>query len=253
MNKKIEYFFVEKFYNTNSLSFSSTRYKPWPKVQSFLEKYNSALILDIGCGNGRNMMIYKENANNKICVLDKKYKNNNNMEKSVNPLAIGCDRSLNLLKLGPGSIRCDAAALPFKTNSFDILLSISVIHHLTTLKRRKDALLEMKRVMKEKAIIYVWDIKFKKDKSMGNIKEELEKVNTNKKYNDKNYNSNNSDDFFNENFYNENDVIVTWNKIPSRYVHFFSQDEFLTLLKSVDFEIIEFGEEGESLYAIVEK
>lgn len=151
-------------------------------------------MLDIGCGNGRNMI--KE--------------------------AIGCDNSLNLLKLGKGSIRCNAVNLPFKDNSFEIVISVAVIHHLSSKERRNKAIQEFKRVMKEYGLIYVWNFEY--------IKNDYKKINDERK-----------------------DVIATWRGKHSRYVHFFEKQEFLELLKSVDFEIIEFGEEAQSLYAYVKK
>ena len=47
---------VHKVYNTISEHFSCTRQIVWPKVADFLESIESgSTIVDIGCGNGKNM------------------------------------------------------------------------------------------------------------------------------------------------------------------------------------------------------
>ncbi len=47
---------VHQVYNEIAHNFSDTRHKPWPRVAEFLRTFHSgALILDVGCGNGRYM------------------------------------------------------------------------------------------------------------------------------------------------------------------------------------------------------
>jgi tRNA (uracil-5-)-methyltransferase TRM9 len=49
---------VHDFYSNNSSLFSSTRYAPWPGISRFIKNidYKCNLVLDSGCGNGRNML-----------------------------------------------------------------------------------------------------------------------------------------------------------------------------------------------------
>ena len=47
---------VHNIYNIISKHFSTTRKIIWPKVEDFIDSFHSkSLILDIGCGNGKNM------------------------------------------------------------------------------------------------------------------------------------------------------------------------------------------------------
>lgn len=47
---------VHKVYNEIAHNFSDTRHKPWPRVVDFLRTFSSgALVLDVGCGNGKYM------------------------------------------------------------------------------------------------------------------------------------------------------------------------------------------------------
>lgn len=51
------YFYINlQVYENIADHFSDTRYKPWPKVSSFLSSLPAgSVILDVGCGNGKNM------------------------------------------------------------------------------------------------------------------------------------------------------------------------------------------------------
>lgn len=104
-------------------------------------------IADIGCGDG-------------------KYLNLNS-----NSFAIGCDYSSSLCKLaslkqtGSKSIcnqnqllTCDNLRLPFRSDLFDAVISIGVIHHFSTEQRRIDAIKECVRILKPggRIMIYVW-------------------------------------------------------------------------------------------------
>ena len=75
---------------------------------------------------------------------------------------IGCDHSSGLAGIcrnrGFEVFQCDCLALPFRNNSIDAVISIAVIHHLSTVDRRKQAIAEMIRVLRHggKCLIYVW-------------------------------------------------------------------------------------------------
>jgi len=130
---------VENFYKKNANVFSRTRVNPWPATKSFLDglKTNSN-VLDIGCGNGRNMF-YRDDLNftgielsNELCNIVR-------------------DRGGNV-------INCNMTKLDIEDNSFDTIICIAVYHHLDNDKDRKLALNEMYRVLKPngKLFIQVW-------------------------------------------------------------------------------------------------
>lgn len=49
---------VHQVYDEIADHFSQTRYKTWPVVQRFIEELPKGSIgLDVGCGNGKNMMV----------------------------------------------------------------------------------------------------------------------------------------------------------------------------------------------------
>lgn len=137
-HEEFESKYVHEFYSQKSKTFSNTRIKPWPLTRRFLEERNNGnnLILDSGCGNGRQF---------------------------INENIIGLDYSENLLlearnKENLGLIKGNVHKLPFKDSVFDIVLSVAVIHHLCTHERRLHCLLETNRVLKSggECLIYAW-------------------------------------------------------------------------------------------------
>jgi tRNA (uracil-5-)-methyltransferase TRM9 len=131
---------VHSVYEQIASHFSSTRYKPWPIVSSFLSSLPPGSIgLDIGCGNGKYLTVNRD-----IFIL-------------------GSDRSSNLVKIAAGhephaAVVADSLALPHQKGRFDFAISIAVVHHLSTRARRQEAVgaaLET-LVPKGKALVYVW-------------------------------------------------------------------------------------------------
>ena len=129
---------VHDVYDIIANDFSRTRYSVWNSVKEFIESFTEkSEFLEIGCGNGKNMLVrptYFTGCD--IC------------EKFVN---ICKEKKLNVIK------SC-ATQLPFKDNTFDVTISVAVIHHLSTHERRIQAIGEQIRVTKSggKVFIEVW-------------------------------------------------------------------------------------------------
>ncbi|KAH8735131.1 S-adenosyl-L-methionine-dependent methyltransferase [Ilyonectria robusta] len=148
---------VHAVYEAIAPHFSSTRHKPWPLVAQFLLGQRPGSIgLDVGCGNGKYLRV-----NPAIHIL-------------------GSDRSAALVRLAwegqraerpaqddvavPGIGQVDVAvadglALPHRHSAVDFVISIAVIHHLSTPARRREAiaaLLECVRPREGRVLVYVW-------------------------------------------------------------------------------------------------
>jgi len=205
--------FVENVYNKISKHFSATRVKIWPKVQDFINTFNkNSKILDIGCGNSKNMGT-REDCN-----------------------YIGIDICENFIKNAPKKSNCqyihaNCLNIPLENNSFDNIISIAVIHHLSTYDRRLKAIEEIYRLLKNNgtALVYVWSYEQPK--------------------------------FINE---NKQDVFVKWslkeeynqenkNEIIYRYYHLFVKNELEELINKFNFEIIENGIQHNNYYCIIKK
>ena len=146
---EIEKKHVYEVYDKISEHFSLTRYKPWPLVSDFLNSLEkNSLLLDVGCGNG-------------------KY-----LSTNENLITFGTDRSGNLLSIAKEKnvnsqcFMADSLKLPVRSEFFDAVISIAVIHHFSNELLRIQALKEIFRVTKigGKVLIYVWAMEQKEKK-----------------------------------------------------------------------------------------
>ena len=131
--------YVKDVYNHISSLFSLSRAYLWKGVKNFVNSLDSdSLILDAGCGNGKNMF-------RKDCRF------------------IGVDNSEKMIDIVKSEdkwgIIGDIRNLPFDDNMFDAAISVAVIHHLYNVNDRIQAVKEMVRVVKKgaKIFIQVWE------------------------------------------------------------------------------------------------
>ncbi|KAI0974935.1 uracil-5--methyltransferase TRM9 [Xylaria arbuscula] len=135
---------VHSVYESIASHFSSTRYKPWPFIASFLRTRvaSGAVGLDVGCGNGKYLGV----------------------REGGDVHMIGSDRSPSLVSIARGRGFADVAvadglALPFRTGCADFVLCIAVIHHMSTRERRVDALRRLLACARRdggQVLVYVW-------------------------------------------------------------------------------------------------
>ncbi|KAL8718608.1 MAG: hypothetical protein Q9225_004271 [Loekoesia sp. 1 TL-2023] len=150
---------VHQVYQQIAPHFSSTRYKPWPIIERFLQELPVGSIgLDVGCGNGKYLAV------------------------NPNIFILASDRSENLIKIASqhqphSALVADNLCLPHPSSCFAFAISIAVIHHLSTRPRRiqaiaaildmlpPQAVLDQERTDSEKtagrALIYVWALEQK--------------------------------------------------------------------------------------------
>lgn len=140
----------EKVWDAISEQWYHFRQKPFGDVKEvfrgILEHWKPGKILDIGCGNCRNLLSFAK-FGFKCNGIDF----SGEMLKQARNFADKYGFNVNLKK-------ADAKKLPFKDNSFDYALSVAVLHHLKKDDQSK-ALKEMKRVLKNNghALITVWN------------------------------------------------------------------------------------------------
>ena len=131
---------VKNIYEQIATFFSDKRYQQWDWIEQFIQSLSfNSTILDIGCGNGRNM------------------KNNNYNFYGID----SCEQFIKICKDQKLNVQLsDMTNLPFDNNTFDGIISIASFHHLSTVKRRIECLKEMKRVLKPngRILLSVWSI-----------------------------------------------------------------------------------------------
>ena len=137
----------EKIWNKIAEQWNNFRNQPEPMVNYFLKKYinNSGKIVDLGCGNCRNLIPFS----NFICYgVDFSKKMLKNAE------IISKNNSLDI-KL----YKAELTKLPFKDNFFDYALMLASLHHPKTKDKRKKALEELYRILRKDgtALITVWN------------------------------------------------------------------------------------------------
>lgn len=211
MDKKYTKYLLDKThqdYNLIAKDFSSTRRFIWQGLEPL---YNYALpkekVLDLGCGNGRLLQIFKE--------IDIDY--------------TGVDSSEKLIEIAKKTYPntkfevADALRLPFSSNYFDKIYSIAVLHHIPSAELRLQFLEGVKRVLKPEGLLIftVWDLwrwrkfgkilKFTILKILGASKLDFK------------------------------DIFAPWQGNCQRYIHCFSKKELEGLIEKAGFRVKETG------------
>lgn len=190
-------------------------------------------VLDVGCGNGRFCEALK---NSRINYL-------------------GIDNSKEMIEIAKQRYPeadfqlADALSLPFPENSFDLVFSFAVIHHVPSEGLRLKFLTEARRVLKPQGILILaaWNLNPVKMMMIGEwgraaqfLKYQLFKLIGVSKL-----------DF--------GDFYVSWKNIIPRYIHFFTIAGFEKIVKKAGFKIKDKGvlkspTSGESnIYLIAQK
>ncbi|XP_061074091.1 probable tRNA methyltransferase 9B [Conger conger] len=138
---------VHSVYEKIAPYFNDSRYKAWPKVRQFLQDQEpGSIVADVGCGNGKYLGI-----NGDV------FKLGSDVCRPLVDTARGRGYEVQV---------CDGLRLPYRHGCFDAVLSIAVIHHLSTKERRVRALREMARVLRVggRLMVYVWAMEQKRRK-----------------------------------------------------------------------------------------
>ncbi|EXJ93324.1 hypothetical protein A1O1_01716 [Capronia coronata CBS 617.96] len=142
---------VHEVYDQIATHFSATRYKPWPVVDEFLRSLPAGAVgLDVGCGNGKYLPVNK------------------------NVFIVASDRSKALVEIAGQhqphtAIVADTLSLPHPPSRFDFAISIAVIHHLSSVDRRIQAIRAILQTLTPpsrassggQALIFVWALEQK--------------------------------------------------------------------------------------------
>lgn len=148
---EIEKKYVIDIYNEIAPHFDKTRTGNWKEAKDFIMNIKAGShVADIGCGSGGKMLLREDCT---FVGVD----NSNTMVEICKKKGLTCTVG-NILQL------------ELSSNTFDCVLCIAVIHHLSTEENRKQAILELIRIAKTDALIYiqVWGFEsFEKSKKIG--------------------------------------------------------------------------------------
>ncbi len=218
---------VQSNYNLIAEDFSRTRDRPWYEIRFLFSDYLFAgdKVLDLGCGNGRNLIYFKEK------IVD----------------YFGVDNSPELIKIAKKkhpdqNFRVDNALnLSFGDNFFDKVYSIAVLHQIPSKEFRLQFLKEAKRVLRPKGLLVltVWNL-YRKEHIISVIKNAFLKL-------------------LGKTELDYRDILVPWGNKLERYYHFFSKKELRELAQEAGFKVIKTGvaksdnEARQNLYIIAQK
>jgi len=136
----VEKEFVHDFYDASAQHFSDTRHTPWPQVQAFVEQLPlGSLLVDLGCGNGKYLKVLPRGVYG------------SGLDRCEKLCQITRERNCQVL-IG------DALCVPYRDQCADVVLSVAVLHHFSSLYHRKLAIAECVRVLKNggKGLICAW-------------------------------------------------------------------------------------------------
>lgn len=129
---------VKNVYEEIARHFDNTRVHTWKWITDFIKSFpKNSIICDVGCGNGRNMMIPE-------------YK------------FIGIDNCRAFIEICRSKnlevVEANMTKIPFNNNYFDAIICIASFHHIYTDNAKIECLLELKRIIKDngKIMISVW-------------------------------------------------------------------------------------------------
>jgi ubiquinone/menaquinone biosynthesis C-methylase UbiE len=203
--------------------FDMTRYKPWPESVEYLESLpERSRVLDIGCGNGRNMILPRRLGHDVVGV-----------DFSINLLRIAQEK-LNMRELAQSGhlMGGDAALLPLRDENFDAALYIATLHHIPSEGDRLKSLGELERILKPggTALISVWAL------DQPRFEELLE-------------NKSKDPDFA--------DIFIPWTrsdgKVFQRFYHLFEKDELNDLVSRTALETEKYFFSSDNYFARVRK
>ena len=120
----------------------------WPKVSNFLEQLpDGSLVADVGCGDGRYLASEPAVAGRLAIIGADVCHELINVARQCSRMAPACDVFV-----------ADNLRLPLKTDVFDAVISVGVLHHFATAERRLAALAQLSRLLRPggRLLVYVW-------------------------------------------------------------------------------------------------
>jgi tRNA (uracil-5-)-methyltransferase TRM9 len=209
MINEFEKNYVSDVYSNIAEHFSTTRYSHWASVKKYLlelEKnvpninLNKKLnFLDFGCGNGKYLSFGKkfntfalDNCEELLQIVSKSYPN------------------IHIIK---GDVSDNLNNMNLQSDYFDSIISVAVIHHLSTEIRRIKMIQNIYNLLKPNGtcLITVWANSFI-NANTAKSKSTLTKLDE------------------------SNDYLISWNNQFQRYYHLFESDELEELIRKAELD-----------------
>lgn len=220
---KSEEYELMKAYSEISSRYSKLKTKPWKDFQAYLSSLEekivlpkSGILLDVGSGNGRNLILFQKEDYNLI-ASDLSF----SLLSSLVPLPAQKTQIVNN----------DMRLQPFKKNSTDFVLLIASIHHLRKKKDMIKALDEIGLILKNEGYLIMscwrrWKRSTRTKMIMDLLLFPFKKI--------ANYR------------WQHGDILLPWydekkKVVARRYYHLFTKRELMKLLNKTNFVISDFS------------
>ncbi len=217
------FFLLRDSYKKISAKYLIFKRRPWYALKPLISKLhafcpNASSVLDAGAGNGRNLAYFP----------------NATVKTALDPIEQLVKHSVSF---DGNPVLGSSTNLPFRNQSFDVVLSIAVIHHFRSKSTAKLVLKELLNMLRNEGVLLITVWRRDRPGRIGNvIRGIIEGKCVDEEY-------------------------VPWkdskgNIIAKRYYHYYTRKEFLRLLGSIPCEILEFGVFGgkavkQNLFAII--
>ena len=200
-------------------SWTNLRVRPWEEVLEFSKSIDRGFVIDIGCGNCRNLVPFIKN----------------------NVDCIGIDFSKGMIKqaklflkrreLKTNLVIGEFTNIPFKSESIPTIICNAVLHDVYLKEDRTDSLKEMERISKNncKILLSVWN-RYQKRFILPLIRS-----------------------FFSGHYA---DIWVNWNyhgKIYKRFYHLYTQNELKKAVESVGLKVKKLWNDNRNIWILVNK
>ena len=121
-----------------------TRFKK--ELEDVATRWKGGRLLNVGCAHGPDFLPFKDGF--ELWGLD----------SSARMISLAVKYAAKF-DFSPGLVVGEAACLPFKSGSFDCVISVATYHHLKTPQARAQAFSELRRVLRPggEAFITVWN------------------------------------------------------------------------------------------------
>lgn len=116
------------------------------ELEQMAQRWHEGRLLNVGCAHGPDFLSFKDSF--ELCGVDFSRQMLKLAQKYAAKFSFKVDLSL-----------ADAVSLPYTDNSFDWAIAVATYHHIQGDKQRREAFLELKRVLKPggEAFITVWN------------------------------------------------------------------------------------------------
>ena len=138
----------QKTWDLIAESFDKTRNKPWNQCIDFIKSLKQTeSVADLGCGNGRHLIICAEHCKQVI-----------GLDISKELLGIVKNKLIKKNLENAALLHSDVRYIPIKEETVDAILYIASLHNIKGREERLQSLKELKRILKKegKALISVW-------------------------------------------------------------------------------------------------